>query len=352
MQDRDYLVWLHGTPYSQLKIWHILRRLAYDTTQYHLNATLFWIADSHVIIIAYIGTRSKPIEPPKPEPKEVVKPGEAPAPSAPQPKPAEAPAPPIKPTPAPAPAPAPQPAHPSAKPGERYTDPLTGMEFVFVRGGSFQMGDMFGDGSNDEKPVHEVAISGFYIGEYEVTQGQWEKVMGNNPSYFKKGENYPVEQVSWNDIQEFTQKLNQRAGKKYRLPTEAEWEYAARSGGKREKWAGTSSESELGEYAWYSNNSGQTTHAVGQKKPNGLGLYDMSGNVWEWCEDWYGSDYYRNSPKSNPTGPSSGQYKVLRGGSWYRSTEVHPGIGPELGQPGGPGLLPRVSVSSSFPLIF
>jgi len=103
----------------------------------------------------------------------------------------------------------------------------------------------------------------------------------------------------------------------YRLPTEAEWEYAARSGGKSEKYAGTSNESELGDYAWYDKNSGSKTHPVGQKKPNGIGIYDMSGNVWEWVNDWYDSDYYKNSPKSNPTGPSSGkEYKVLRGGSW------------------------------------
>lgn len=111
----------------------------------------------------------------------------------------------------------------------------------------------------------------------------------------------------------------------YRLPTEAEWEYAARSGGKNEKYAGTSNESELGDYAWYSINSGSKTHPVGQKKPNGLGIYDMSGNVWEWVNDWYDSDYYKNSPKNNPTGPSSGQYRVLRGGSWFtgaRTTEA------------------------------
>ena len=123
--------------------------------------------------------------------------------------------------------------------GKSYTDPTTGMEFVFVKGGCYQMGDTFGDGYSDEKPVHEVCVDDFYIGKYEVTQAQWEKVMGNNPSYFKNCDNCPVEQVSWNDIQEFINRLNSKAGgNKYRLPTEAEWEYAARSGEKREKYSG------------------------------------------------------------------------------------------------------------------
>jgi len=141
--------------------------------------------------------------------------------------------------------------------------------------------------------------------------------MGDNPSYFKNcGDNCPVENVSWYEVQEFIERLNSKTGKKYRLPTEAEWEYAARSGGKREKYAGTNSDADLGSYAWYITNSGSKTHPVGQKQPNGLGLYDMSGNVWEWCSDWYGKDYYASSPKDNPQGPSSGSYRVLRGGSW------------------------------------
>lgn len=196
-----------------------------------------------------------------------------------------------------------------------YTDPTTGIEMVFAKGGCYQMGDTFGDGNSDEKPVHKVCVDDFYIGRYEVTQGQWKAIMGRNLSYFKDcGDNCPVEQVSWNDIQNFINKLIQKTGKKYRLPTEAEWEYAARSRGKNEKWAGTSNESEIGDYAWYLSNSGSKTHPVGQKKPNGLGLYDMSGNVWEWCSDWYGKNYYGNSPKDNPTGPSGGQFRVLRGG--------------------------------------
>ena len=146
--------------------------------------------------------------------------------------------------------------------------------------------------------------------------------MGNNPSYFKNCDNCPVEQVSWDDVQEFISKLNQKlapagikqgTGKKYRLPTEAEWEYAARSGGKKEKYAGSDN---LDSVAWYSSNSGSKTHPIGQKQPNGHGIYDMSGNVWEWVQDWYDSGYYKNSPKNNPRGPDSGSLRVHRGGDW------------------------------------
>lgn len=202
-----------------------------------------------------------------------------------------------------------------------YTDPVTGMEMVYVKGGCYQMGDLWGDGDSDEKPVHEVCVDDFYIGKHEVTQGQWKEIMGNNPSYFKDcGDNCPVEQVSWNDAQDYIKKLNRKTGKNYRLPTEVEWEYAARSGGKKEKWAGTSSESELGEYAWYRGNSGSKTRPVGQKRPNGLGIYDMSGNVWEWVGDWYHEKYYQYSPKDNPKGPGEDwrdlKSRVVRGGSW------------------------------------
>ena len=205
--------------------------------------------------------------------------------------------------------------------GKQFKDPVTGMEFVFVKGGCFEMGDTFGDGYSYEKPVHDVCVSDFYMGKYEVTQGQWEVIMGDNPSYFKNcGDNCPVENVSWNDVQEFIERLNSKTGKKYRLPTEAEWEYAACSGGKREKYAGTNDNPD--DYAWHDSNSGKKTHPVGQKRPNGLGLYDMTGNVWEWCSDWCGEDYYASSPKDNPQGPSSGSYRVLRGGSWFYSPRV------------------------------
>jgi sulfatase modifying factor 1 len=206
-----------------------------------------------------------------------------------------------------------------------FTDSETGMEFIFVKGGCFDMGDTYGDGFDDEKPVHEVCLSDFHIGKYPVTQGQWKAIMRDNPSHFQDcGDNFPVENISWNDVQEFIRTLNNKSGKKYRLPTEAEWEYAARSGGKKEKYAGTSSsDNDLGEYAWYEGNAENRAHPVGQKKPNGLGLYDMSGNVWEWVEDVFGNNYYRKSPRDNPRGPGSGGFwripdRVIRGGSFNR----------------------------------
>jgi formylglycine-generating enzyme required for sulfatase activity len=193
---------------------------------------------------------------------------------------------------------------------------LVGMfEFIQVSGGSFQMGA--NDCGENAKPVHEVKLDNFHIGRYPVTQKQWLSVMGNNPSKFQSGENHPVERVNWHDAQQFITRLNQLTGKQYRLPTEAEWEYAARSGGKKFTWSGTNSARELEEYTWFNVNSGGTTHTVGLKKPNSLGIYDMSGNVWEWCSDWYDEGYYRHSAISNPPGASSGQYRLLRGGSWY-----------------------------------
>lgn len=200
------------------------------------------------------------------------------------------------------------------KAGDTYTDPTTGMEFVFVKGGCFQMGDTFGDGDSVEKPVHEVCVDDFYMGKYEVTQGQYQKIMGSNPAKFKKGDSYPVEQVSWNDVQSYIKKVNRTSPSAFRLPTEAEWEYAARSGGKNEKYSGGS---DVGSVAWHRSNSGSSTHRVGTKSPNGLGMYDMSGNVWEWCQDWYGKSYYISSPRNNPSGPSSGDDRVFRGGSWH-----------------------------------
>ncbi len=188
------------------------------------------------------------------------------------------------------------------------------IEMVQVTGGCFQMGDMFEDGDNDEKPVHEVCVNDFSIGKYEVTQEQWVTIMGSNPSKYK-GSRLPVEEVSWDDAQQFIAKLNSITGKRYRLPTEAEWEYAARSGGRREDWPGTSNENEFGDYAWYDKNSDNKTHVVGTKKPNGLGIYDMSGNVWEWVQDWYDDVYYEVSSRDNPQGSPAGSRRVTRGGS-------------------------------------
>ncbi|NOR80805.1 MAG: SUMF1/EgtB/PvdO family nonheme iron enzyme [Methyloprofundus sp.] len=187
----------------------------------------------------------------------------------------------------------------------------TGMEFVTINPGCFQMGGDNGD--YDEKPVHRVCITQSYeLGKYEVTQAQWQKVIGYNPSRFK-GDHNPVEQVSWNDVQDFIRKLNQQTGGNYRLPTEVEWEYACRSGGQEQKYCGSDS---INGIAWYDGNSGNTVHPVGQKQANALGLYDMSGNVWEWVQDWYDSDYYDSSPTNNPTGAIGGSSRVSRGGSW------------------------------------
>lgn len=190
--------------------------------------------------------------------------------------------------------------------------------FVLIPGGEFSMG---GDRSYPEQPVHKVRISkAFEMGKYQVTQEQWQAVMGNNPSYFT-GANLPVEMVSWHDVQEFIKKLNaKKDGYSYRLPTEAEWEYACRAGTTGD-YAGN-----LDEMAWYDKNSSGKTHPVGQKKPNAWGLYDMHGNVWEWCSDCYDANYYKQSPSADPSGPSIvrsivriGWYRVFRGGSWFVS---------------------------------
>lgn len=251
--------------------------------------------------------------------------------------------------------------------GEVWQDPVTGMEFVFVKGGCFDMGDTFGVGHEDEKPVHEVCLDGFYIGKYEVTNAEFERFIsetgyvttaeksgtgwgasgsGKEDIVRKKGINWkhplwpsdtmknkmshPVVQISWDDTQEYIKWLNKKTGKEYHLPTEAEWEYAARSGGKNERFAGFSDESKLYKYANFcdtncryeeeetkgQNDGYKYTSPVGSYRPNGLGIYDMSGNVSDWCQDWYGINYYRNRSKNNPKGPLSGSYRVVRGGGW------------------------------------
>ncbi len=192
-------------------------------------------------------------------------------------------------------------------------EPITGMELVWIPEGCFMMGSS--SGNSDEKPVHKVCVDGFWMAKHEVTQAQWKTIMGNNPSYFKDcGDDCPVENVSWNDAKQFIEKLNSQGNTKFRLPTEAEWEYAARSGGKNEKYAG---DNNVERVAWYYSNSNYSTYKAGTKAPNGLGLYDMSGNVWEWCEDVYNEKAYSKYVTNNPLITSGSEYRVIRGGSWH-----------------------------------
>ena len=244
-----------------------------------------------------------------------------------------------------------QPIATTTSSSEDQTFTVNGVSFTMklVEGGTFQMGSNDSEAESDEMPVHNVTLSSYYMGETEVTQALWKAVMSSTPSYFK-GDNLPVEQVSWNDCQEFIRKLNQKTGKNFRLPTEAEWEYAARGGVKTSLYngeniiiRGKNDSPNLDALAWYGGNCGRNytieegcdvsngygisewgekqyldtkggTHPVKRKQPNAYGLYDMLGNVWEWCSDWYGS--YDGGSKTNPTGSSSGSFRVLRGGSW------------------------------------
>ncbi len=206
----------------------------------------------------------------------------------------------------------------TAKGDKRFTVGNVTFTMKPVAGGTFTMGATEEQGSDAyarETPVHKVTLNDYYIGETEVTQELWQAVMGNNPSSFKVSglSNLPVEQVSWNDCQKFIKKLNKITGQNFRLPTEAEWEYAARGGNKSRgyKYSGSNN---IDDVAWYTDNSGNNTHAVKTKQPNELGIYDMSSNVWEWCNDCYGS--YNSNAQTNPTGPASGSYRVFRGGGW------------------------------------
>jgi len=213
--------------------------------------------------------------------------------------------------------------------GDTQTITVNGISFKMIRveGGTFTMGatsEQGLDADSDEKPAHQVTVSTFSIGETEVTQELWQAVMGSNPSNFK-GPRRPVEEVSWEDCQNFIRELNSLTGRHFRLPTEAEWEYAARGGKKTNghKYAGSSA---IDNVAWYEENSYKKgnsspdygTHVVATKRANELGLYDMSGNVWEWCQDWWGD--YSSGSQTNPKGPTSGSNRVLRGGSWFYNT--------------------------------
>lgn len=189
-------------------------------------------------------------------------------------------------------------------------------EMVFVKGGSFKMGSVLG--GEDERPVHEVLVDDFYIGKYEVSQVEWTTIMGKDTvkCYFDGCDSCPVERVTWYNVKEFIQKLNLKTNMNYRLPTESEWEYAARGGAvsKGFKYSGSNLDISV---AWRVGNSNARTHPVGRKKPNELGIYDMTGNVFEWCSDYYSVNWYRVSPRENPTGPEGGFYRVIRGGSWF-----------------------------------
>ena len=225
------------------------------------------------------------------------------------------------------------------KSNQTFTVNGVSFKMIAVEGGTFRMGSNDSGAYDDEKPIHSVTLSDYYIGETEVTQELWEAVMGTTIrqqrgvfgadwSLYGEGPSYPMYYVSWYECQDFIKKLNQLTGKTFRLPTEAEWEYAARGGNKSRgyKYSGSNS---IGAVAWYdvnaydvgSSDSNYGTHQVGSKSPNELGIYDMSGNLWEWCSDWYSSSYYSSSPSANPTGPHNKEgkysYRVLRGGSWY-----------------------------------
>lgn len=189
------------------------------------------------------------------------------------------------------------------------------LHMVYVKGGCYEMGDFSGMGDDDELPVHEACVSDFYISDTEVTQGLWFAVMGysfNVPFESDK----PIENVSMLFVGKFVAKLNNLVKKYYRLPSEAEWEYAAREGGKKIRWSGTDNENEINDYAWFDENSDNAVHKVKQKKPNKLGLYDMTGNAWEWVDDYFDFDYYKTSPRKQPLGPASSMWRIIRGGSY------------------------------------
>jgi formylglycine-generating enzyme required for sulfatase activity len=214
---------------------------------------------------------------------------------------------------------------------ETFTNSI-GMELVYIKPGSFMMGSPTGEANRggDERQHRVTLTAGFHMGVTEVTQAEWGAVMGTNPSYFK-GDDRPVEQVSWHDAVAFCEELSRREGRRYRLPTEAEWEYACRAGSTTAFSFGNS-ESDLGQYGWYGSNSGDQTHPVAQKKPSAWGLHDMHGNVWEWCRDWH-SDY-TSSATTDPNGAQTGMDRVLRGGSWGSGAQFCRSANRDGGSPG------------------
>jgi len=207
--------------------------------------------------------------------------------------------------------------------GNNFTERVLGVEFemIAIEGGVYYMGSDASDAHDDENPVHKVRLDDFYLCKYEVTQAQWEAIIGDNPSYHKDCDDCPVENIMFR-VEEFIEALNQVTGKNFRLPTEAEWEYAARGGqfmasldeGTDYKYSGSNQIDKVG---WYADNSSGKTQPVGLKKPNALGIFDMTGNVWEPCQDKYYADYYIFSVPNNPINPAMGDYQVLRGGSWF-----------------------------------
>ena len=196
---------------------------------------------------------------------------------------------------------------------EDYKETLLNLnlDMVYVQGGTFDMGEA-AVGYDWAQPVHKVTVSSYHIGKYEITQAQWKAVMGTSPSMFT-GDNLPVEKVSWIEAKEFCDSLSKKTGKKYTLPTEGQWEFAARGGTKSKGYLYSGSNA-VEDVAWYSDNSNSTTHAVGTKAANELGIYDMSGNVWEWCADWYAP--YSSDAVTDPTGPDTGTLRVIRGACW------------------------------------
>lgn len=199
--------------------------------------------------------------------------------------------------------------------GEIWKEPHSAIEFVWVPGGCYEMGCGHWTHAckDDEEPVHKVCVDGFWISKYEVTQAQWQNVIKKKSFSFTRGDTYPADKVSWDDAREFITQLSALSDRTFRLPTEAEWEYAARSGGRPEKYSGGGHAEAV---AWHARDSGEKLHPVGTKAPNGLGIHDMSGNVWEWCQDSYDPEFYASSPRINPLASLSSPYRVLRGGSW------------------------------------